>query len=113
MAANLPVHLTYAESTDLRKRIERAIVDARDGFINTHLVRDAKGTPTNGPDPRTVDAEVALILARILGRLDLDVTGVAAWEAKLARLEAEVDRCCGVTKVTLGLGSVDGEAIRL
>lgn len=110
MAANLPVHLTYAESVDLRKRLERAIEDARDSFINTHVVRDMKGTALSGPDPRTVDAEIAMILARMLGRLDLDVVGVAAWEAKLARLEAEVDKCCGVTKAVkeFGAGSIDG-----
>lgn len=92
----LPVYLTYAESVDLRKRVENAIADARDAFINCHVARDMKGTPIGGPDPRAADAEMVMIIARWLVRQDLDIASVAAFEAKIARLEAEVARLTGV-----------------
>ncbi len=107
--STLPIHLTHAESRELRRLIERAIVDARDQFIQTFTVRNARGVVSSGPDPCAIDAEVALILARSLARIDLDVIGIA--EGKITRLEAELDRCGDPTKSAFGEGSIDGDEI--
>lgn len=86
-----PPPLTYAESVDLRRRIEHAIDGAQAAFIAAHVACDARGTPINGPDPRAVFAETVFTLARMLARAGLDLTDARVPEAHLARLEAELE----------------------
>lgn len=85
-----PVALTNSESIDLRKRVEHALDGAVAEFLRSTVIRDGNGVPLGGPDPRAVDVELRLYLARRLAREGLDLTGAAAFEAKIAQLEAEL-----------------------
>jgi hypothetical protein len=84
----LPMPLTNAESVTLRKALDGAVDEAQRLFLATTVIVDpTNGTPLGGPDPRAVDAEVLLWLARRLARSGLDLVGAAAFEAKIAELE--------------------------
>lgn len=85
-----PLPLTYAEGADLRSRIEHAISGAMSAFLDANVVRDTRGTPIGGPDPRAVQAETVLVLARWLARAGLDLVDARVFEEKLRRLEAEL-----------------------
>lgn len=104
----LPVPLTFAESQTLRHAVEAAIANARDTFVSATVIRDANGVPLGGPDPRSVDAELAVVLARLTVRFDVDLVSVTAYERKLAALEAELAKC-REAKIGMALGSVDGD----
>lgn len=92
-ARQLPLlALTAAESKDLRDKVERALTDAQDAFISAHVVRDADGAPTHGPDPRAVHVEMLYTLARYLARANFDLVNAAGFEARLRQLETELDR---------------------
>jgi hypothetical protein len=82
--------LTFAESQFLQKEIDHAIANVQALFLQTMVVRSDRGIPLGGPDPRAVEAEVLLALARRIARAGLDLTGAAAFEAKIASLEAQL-----------------------
>lgn len=82
--------LTFRESQDLRQRLDNAISDVVGAFIARSVVKTPAGVPIHGPDPRSVSAETVLHLARYLMRQDMDLVDAAAFEDKIARLEAEL-----------------------
>lgn len=85
-----PMPLTFAEGQTLRRLVEQALDRARDNFIAQTVIRSTTtGAPLGGPDPRAVDAEVHLILARYLARRGLDLVHSDVF-AKLGQLEAEL-----------------------
>jgi len=109
MPETYPLPLTYAESVDLRRRIEHAVDGAQAAFIAAHVTCDARGTPTSGPDPRAVFAETVFTLARMLARAGLDLTDARVPEAHLARLEAELETRDTAARCNL-IASTDIEA---
>ncbi len=80
--------------------------DAEEAFLQLAVIRDRRGVPIAGPDPRAIAAETSLVLARLLARRGFDMTGATAFEAKIKRLETEL-----LMRTPLSDGSVDGDGV--
>lgn len=97
--------LTYAESRALRRRLDAAIMEVEERFVRDTVITSPTGVPLGGPDPRAVNAELLLAVARYLARRGLDLISADVFERRIAALETELEAVTAAAPIVQALAA--------